>query len=62
MPKPYKISDKNSLFTCYNCGGTFQNNWTQDEAVKEFVKEFGIQPLADDADLCSICDDCHDLM
>jgi len=51
------IYQTSEYFTCFNCGESFKNKWTQKEAVKEFVENFKRLPIDDDN--CSICDGCY---
>lgn len=46
-------------FTCANCGGAFEKDWTDEEAVAESVLVFGdLEP----DDQAIVCDDCYVMM
>lgn len=46
----------NRTYTCSLCGGTFEMEWTDEEAVAEMNRDFGSIPL----DQCKVvCDDCY---
>lgn len=42
-------------YTCAACGGTFESEWSEEEAVKEFSDHFGRRPAADDPRVCDVC-------
>lgn len=44
-------------FTCEDCGGTFDADWTEEEAVAEAVQTF---PGQDVADMAPVCDHCYE--
>ena len=50
---------KRKTFKCAACGGTFEQEWSEEEALAELERVFpGWSP-----DDCSvICDDCHSAM
>lgn len=43
-------------YVCENCGGTFESDWGEDEALAETSQLFGFLPVEDDRAV--ICDDC----
>lgn len=49
----------NHTFVCDSCGGTFDCEWSDEEAMKESEEIFGKLPKKD---LAQICDDCFSEM
>jgi cytochrome c1 len=47
-------------YVCAACGGTFRTTWTDEEAVADSVKVFGVQPTPESSAV--ICDDCYQQM
>lgn len=43
-------------FTCWKCGGTFNQEWTDAEAQAEAAASFPGSDLTDAAPLCEPCD------
>lgn len=43
-------------FQCSVCGGTFENSWSDTEAIAELERDF---PEVDRSDCSVICDDCY---
>lgn len=46
-------------FTCAHCHGTFEKDWTDEEAATEALEVWG--PLGTD-DQTIVCDDCYQAM
>ncbi len=44
-------------FKCAACGGVFEKSWSDAEAVKEAVDNFGKEALM--GNVAIICDDCY---
>jgi hypothetical protein len=44
-------------YTCDDCGGTFEEGWSDEEAHAEAVQNFGT--LADGPAMAVVCDDCY---
>ena len=42
------------------CGDTFEAGWSDEEAKKEFEKNFGEK--VEDNDTCIVCDDCYKIL
>ena len=49
-----------SKYKCKMCGGEFEDDWTDEEAKIEFVKNFGKVP--DPKKMINICQDCYDFI
>lgn len=49
------MSDPMRSYTCERCGGIFDEEWTDEEALAESTAMFGPLPKAD---LAVVCDDC----
>lgn len=45
-------------YTCACCGGSFETDWTEEEAVEEATKIFGKPPSEWKVPAVKICDDC----
>jgi threonine synthase len=45
-------------YTCENCGGTFEDEWTEAEAVAEYRKLFPADEKLEEA--VPICDPCYE--
>lgn len=43
------------LYTCAECGGEFESDWTEEEAQAERLALFGDVP---EEDMEQVCDDC----
>jgi len=48
---------KTHTFTCEGCGGTFESEWSEDEARAEQVEVFGF--TLPKQECCLLCDDCY---
>jgi hypothetical protein len=47
-------------YTCAQCGGTFETNWSEADAVMEFQEAFTERERSMDADPpAQVCDDCY---
>lgn len=44
-------------YTCAQCGGAFQDGWTDEEAHAEAVQNFGRR--GDEPGMVKVCDDCY---
>lgn len=47
------------IYTCGNCGGTFEKAWSDDESDAEARQMFGEIPAEEKA---VVCDDCYRAM
>jgi hypothetical protein len=43
-------------YTCDSCGGTFEECWSDEEAIAEFREKFPAYPLTEAR---RVCDDCY---
>lgn len=46
-------------FRCECCGGMFEKEWTEEQALDEYRKIFGKLPKALYERKASLCDDCY---
>lgn len=46
-------------YLCESCDSIFETNWTDEEAMTEFHKEFPMDKNVAKEDLATICDDCY---
>jgi len=46
-------------FRCKQCGGVFEEKWTEEKALDEYRKIFGKLPPAIKKDKEALCDDCY---
>ena len=46
-------------FRCAQCGGVFEEEWTEERALVEYRKIFGKLPDAIKDDKAALCDDCY---
>ena len=46
-------------FRCKQCGGVFEEEWTEERALAEYRKIFGKLPDALKKDKVKLCDDCY---
>lgn len=46
-------------YTCGNCHGTFETDWTDEDAATEYAQEFPGEPISDGV---VVCDDCYKTM
>jgi hypothetical protein len=46
-----------NYFTCVLCGGSFKSDWSNEDAVAEFIETFHRQPTAYEIER-RVCDDC----
>ncbi len=49
---------KDNEYQCTMCDGIFEKKWTDEEAEKECVENFGTM-MAHDDDRAIVCDDCY---
>lgn len=49
---------KNNEFQCAMCGNIYINSWTDEEAEKECIENFGEEMAVKD-NCAMICDDCY---
>lgn len=47
---------KDETFKCEFCGETFISGWTDEEAMKEYEKNYG-KNIGEEMDI--VCDECH---
>lgn len=45
-------------YTCDGCGRQYTHGWSEQEAVAECIRHFGVAPK-DAADVVLLCDDCY---
>jgi len=50
---------KSDEFKCKECGGVFEEKWTEQKALAEYRKIFGKLPDALYKDKTELCDDCY---
>lgn len=49
-------------YTCEDCGGTFDEGWSDEEANAEALENFGVTNASKDTSMARICDDCYKAM
>jgi len=50
---------KPNWFKCKECGGVFEEEWTEEKALAEYRKIFGKLSDAIKEDKEALCDDCY---
>ena len=48
-----------SQYTCAECGGVFEEQWTTEEAVAECLGVFGVPDADTNPGMVVVCDDCY---
>ena len=48
---------KNTEYKCAKCGGIFEKDWSDADALEECVNRFGKEIINEE--LCIVCDDCY---
>lgn len=51
------MSETVKTYTCADCGGTFEEGWSDEEAQAETVANFGVR--GDSSGMVKVCDDCY---
>lgn len=51
------MADDPKTYTCADCGGTFTEGWSDEEAQAEAVKNFGVR--GDAPGMAKVCDGCY---
>jgi Fe2+ or Zn2+ uptake regulation protein len=46
-------------YMCTYCGGTFESDWSDEEADQEALAKFGVKNASTDPDMVLICDVCY---
>jgi len=49
-------------YQCEACGGTFEAEWSEEEAAAEAKALFGIENIHDKEQAACVCDDCFNRM
>ncbi len=58
--KSEKMSElKSNWFKCKECGGVFEEEWTEEKALDEYRKIFGKLPDELKRDKAELCDACY---
>ena len=57
--RPFRILQKENTFTCDNCHQTFDKERTDEEALAESQKIFGVVP---EEEQTTVCDECYNEM
>ena len=50
------MNEKVNTYQCAMCGGIFETEWTDEEAIEELHEAFG-EVMVDDCEI--VCDDCY---
>lgn len=52
----------NETYKCAACGGVFEQEWTEEEAQAEAVRDFPGMDTQDPNQSAMVCDDCYKAM